>query len=123
MSLGGQLAGVVTMPRLLWIGADVDVVIGKETGTGLRTAFAGTFIDDAVIALELRNDTGNQLGTTVLMDHVTGSSGKYIGVLPSETTALCEEHEIYHVDITITSGAMDDQRRLSKVAGYHAETP
>ena len=117
-----SLLGQVAMRDFISIDEDNSVTVDRLQRDDNR----GVFVNDATVVLSLKDENENEFGSTQL-SYVSGSKGKYQGVIPKSFTAGLVEGDIYFVDLTLTDpdpgGNRDGFRRISKPARFHGETP
>jgi hypothetical protein len=83
-----------------------------------------TYINSATVTFSLFESDGTTLvsGPTS-MSYVSGSNGKYQGVLDKIPSATLTPGEMYILTVTALSGSTDGFRRIECSARYHKDTP
>ncbi len=112
-SSAGELDGSVVAPKVLLVGSDTDIVV-----RGLRWAYSGDYVDDAVLAASIVTYEGTALVSGVSVPYVAGSSGEYMGTFTSAQMAAIADRTHY---LLVLSGGTDNASidwRIRKRAVY-----
>jgi hypothetical protein len=101
--------------EVLAIGSDNLVRLDSLTNTS-----SAAYINNATVSFTLTDANGNTVGSlsNVTMSYVSGSNGRYEGIVPSSTTLVL--NALYTVTITATGGGYTIFRKLSCIAKYRS---
>lgn len=99
----------------LWINSDNLIV-----WDGLYDEQQGEFVNDATVTFSILDSDGASLGdgyTDVEMTYVTGSDGRYQGILDEEAPLV--NGRIYYVKMNaVASDDRKAEKRLKRIARY-----
>jgi len=87
---------------------------------GMKRASDSSYINDATVTYALLNSALVAVsGGTGSLGYVAASNGKYQGTIESTVAALLTNGARYFLDVTSTSGTLNDFRRIPCRARYH----